>query len=82
MRIVFVKRGAYSTYRVLQEQCAALSDVDIRWDRRCGEDRRRRTVSTTGDRRNRDRRTTPSSDWTLLGYTVVDLTGDSRGPGL
>jgi hypothetical protein len=71
MRVIFVKRGQYSTYNVLVSRCQALPDVDVRWDRRL-EDRRSRNVPIGDDRRRDDRRGPPKTDCTPNGYSVVD----------
>ena len=75
MRVIFVRRGEFSTYNVLIDSLMAVSDVDVRWDRRRGEDRRAKAqpVDTTSERRRDDRRKDPTRDWQLHGYTVVDF---------
>ena len=76
MRIIFVRRGEFSTYNVLTDSLMAVTDVDVRWDRRRGEDRRAaRTLETPreADRRKEGRRKPPTRDWHLHGYTVVDF---------
>lgn len=74
MRVIFVRRGQFSTYNVLVERCQLLDDVDVRWDRRLGEDRRCWQVVASLERRSRaDRRTPSEPDIDHRGYTVVDL---------
>jgi hypothetical protein len=73
MRVIFVRRGEFSTYNVLIDSLMAVPDVDVRWDRR-GEDRRAtlRLMDEMAERRRDDRRKDPTRDWQLHGYTVVD----------
>ncbi len=75
MRVIFVRRGEFSTYNVLIDSLLAVTDVDVRWDRRSGEDRRAMAlpIDTTSERRRDDRRKDPTRDWQLHGYTVVDF---------
>ena len=75
MRVIFVRRGEFSTYNVLIDSLMAVSDVDVRWDRRRGEDRRAKPqpIDATAERRRDDRRKDPTRDWHLHGYTVVDV---------
>jgi hypothetical protein len=75
MRVIFVRRGEFSTYNVLIDSVVALSDVDVRWDRRRGEDRRTkpRPIDVKAERRRHERRQPPSRDWQLHGYTVVEI---------
>ena len=82
MRTIFVKRGEFWTFKVLEERCGAIQDVDVRWDRRRGEDRRQRSAFTPRERRSGDRRKPLPADWAIMGYTVVELTDpdSSRGP--
>ena len=72
MRLIIVKRGAFATFRIFRDRCATLPDVEVSWDRRWGEDRRRQTDSVPADRRRQDRRGPASATWTLMGYLVVD----------
>ena len=75
MRVIYVRRGEFSTYNVLIDSLMALNDVDVRWDRRRGADRRARPrpIDVTSERRSGDRRRPPTRDWQLHGYTVVDV---------
>jgi hypothetical protein len=75
MRVIFVRRGEFSTYNVLIDSLMAVSDVDVRWDRRGGEDRRAKPqpIDVTAERRRDARRKDPTRDWHLHGYTVVDF---------
>jgi hypothetical protein len=73
MRVIFVQRGKYATYNVLVERCQLIRDVDVRWDRRFGEDRRTEERPVGADRRRKDRRRPMPSEVTLRGYTVADL---------
>jgi hypothetical protein len=78
MRVIFVRRGQFSTYDVLVERCQLLDDVDVRWDRRLGEERRcRRLVASLERRRRADRRKPSDPDIDHRGYTVVDLPNPS-----
>ena len=74
MRVIFVRRGEFSTYNVLIDSLMAVTNVDVRWDRR-GEDRRAKAapIDTTSERTRDDRRKDPTRDWQLHGYTVVDF---------
>jgi len=75
MRVIFVKRGQVATYNVLVERCQLIDDVDVRWDRRTGDDRRLHLQPVTFDRRREDRRRAVEAvDIALRGYTVVDMT--------
>ena len=75
MRVIFVKRGQVATYNVLVERCQLIDDVDVRWDRRTGDDRRLHLQRVTFDRRRKDRRQAVEAvDIALRGYTVVDMT--------
>jgi hypothetical protein len=76
MRVIFVQRGKYATYNILVERCQLIRDVDVRWDRRFGEDRRVGQRPIGADRRHkdrRDRRRPAEPDVVLRGYTVADL---------
>jgi hypothetical protein len=74
MRVIFVRRGEFSTYNVLIDSLMAVSDVDVRWDRRRGDERRAKVGPIdTSERRRDDRRKDPTRDWQLHGYTVVDF---------
>jgi hypothetical protein len=75
MRVIFVRRGEFSTFNVLIDSVMAVSDVDVRWDRRRGADRRAkpRPIDVKAERRTKDRRQPPTRDWQLHGYTVVDV---------
>jgi hypothetical protein len=73
MRVIFVQRGKYATYDVLVERCQLIRDVDVRWDRRLGDDRRTEEHPVGAERRRRDRRRQMPPDVTLRGYTVADL---------
>jgi hypothetical protein len=75
MRVIFVRRGEFSTYNVLVDSLMAVTDVDVRWDRRRGEDRREqpRPIDVMAERRGDHRRKDPTRDWQLHGYTVVDV---------
>jgi hypothetical protein len=75
MRTIFVQHGKYATYNILVERCQLIQDVDVRWDRRLGGERRRLDVPAGADRRrHKDRRKNAPPDTELRGYTVVDLT--------
>jgi hypothetical protein len=75
MRVIFVRRGEFSTFNVLMDSLIAVNDVEVRWDRRHGDDRRAkpRPIDITAERRQGDRRKPPTRDWQLHGYIVVDL---------
>jgi hypothetical protein len=73
MRVIFVHRGKYATYNILVERCQLIRDVDVRWDRRFGEDRRTEDRPVSTERRREDRRQPMPADATLRGYTVADL---------
>jgi hypothetical protein len=73
MRIIFVRRGQFSTFNVLVERCQLLDGVDVQWDRRLGDDRRDKRAAIPSERRARDRRRASSPDVDLRGYTVVDV---------
>jgi hypothetical protein len=76
MRIIFVRRGQFSTFNVLVERCQLLADVDVRWDRRLGDDRRYTRAAIPAERRASDRRKASVPDVDLRGYTVVDFPGE------
>ena len=73
MRVIFVRRGQFTTFNVLVERCQLIEGVDVQWDRRLGDDRRFRRLMPPSDRRTRDRRKPSSPDVDLCGYTVVDI---------
>ena len=73
MRVIFVRRGQFSTYNILVERTQLLDDVDVQWDRRMGDDRRYERQTLPSDRRSRERRRQSSPDVDLRGYTVVDM---------
>ena len=73
MRVIFVRRGQFSTYNILVERTQLLADVNVRWDRRIGEDRRFERQPMPSDRRREHRRRRTSPDVDLRGYTVVDM---------
>ncbi len=77
MRVIFVRRGQFTTFNILAERTQLLDDVVVHWDRRVGNDRRFDQCVSPFDRRRRDRRTLSSPDVDLRGYTVVDMP-DSR----
>jgi hypothetical protein len=75
MRVIFVRRGQLATYNVLVERCQLIQDVDVRWDRRLGDDRRLQSQPVTLERRREDRRRiSEAPDIAMRGYTVVDMT--------
>jgi hypothetical protein len=72
MRVIFVRRGQFSTYDILVERTQLLNNVDVQWDRRVGERRfERRNIAS--ERRRRERRRPSVPDVDLRGYTVVDM---------
>ena len=73
MRVIFVRRGQFSTFNILVERCQLLRGVDVQWDRRLGDDRRRKQTLVRTNRRGPDRRRPSSPDVDLRGYTVVDM---------
>ncbi len=74
MRVIFVRRGDFATYNVLVERCQLIQDVDVRWDRRTGDDRRLRSQPVISERRRTDRRKpAEAADVALRGYTVVNI---------
>jgi hypothetical protein len=73
MRVIFVQRGKYATYDILVERCQLIPDVDVRWDRRVGDERRTEARPVGDERRRKDRRRPIPLDATLRGYTVADL---------
>jgi hypothetical protein len=73
MRLIFVRRGYLSTFNVLVERCQLLDDVDVRWDRRIGNDRRLEMHNIPANRRGQERRRLSLRHLDLRGYTVVDL---------
>jgi hypothetical protein len=73
MRVIFVRRGQFSTFSILSERTQLLEDVDVQWDRRIGDDRRGERLAITSDRRRQDRRRPSSPDVDLRGYTVVNM---------
>ena len=73
MRVIFVRRGQFSTYNILVERTQLLNDVDVRWDRRIGNDPRLERRATPTDRRRQDRRRRSSPDVDLRGYVVVEM---------
>ena len=73
MRVIFVRQVQFSTYNILVERTQLLADVNVRWDRRIGEDRRFERRPIASDRRRKDRRRSTSPDVDLRGYTVVDM---------
>ena len=82
MRIIFVRRGEFSTFNVLVDSLATVNDVDVQWDRRKGQDRRvrPRPIDVAAERRRSDRRKPPTRDWQLHGYTVVDVPNGEAPP--
>jgi hypothetical protein len=75
MRVIFVRRGEFSTFNVLIDSLIAVTDVEVRWDRRRGDDRRAhpRPIDAMAERRGGKRRKDPTRDWQLHGYMVVDF---------
>jgi hypothetical protein len=73
MRVIFVRRGQFNTYNILVQRTQLLHDVDVRWDRRIGNERRFERHGIASDRRYQDRRAPSSPDIDLRGYTVVDV---------
>jgi hypothetical protein len=73
MRVIFVRRGQFSTYNILVERTQLINDVDVQWDRRIGNDPRLERRVIAADRRRQDRRRRSSPDVDLRGYTVVDM---------
>ena len=73
MRVIFVRHGDLTTYDVLRQRCKLLKDVEVRWDRRVGEERRLEQQKSPAERRRAPRRRELPFDAQLRGYTVVDL---------
>jgi len=72
--VIFVRPDRRTTFDVLVERCALLDDVDVRWDRRSGGERRGNPdVVARKERRLENRRQVTVHDADLRGYTVVDL---------
>jgi hypothetical protein len=81
MRVVFVRRGEFSTFNVLSDSLLAVTDVEVRWDRRREENRRAtsRPIDVTAERRRIERRKPPTRDWQLHGYLLCDIP-EADGP--
>ena len=75
MRVIFVRRGQFSTYNILVERTQLLSDVQVQWIGGWATSGRLRSQSTTPDRRRQDRRRPSSPDVDFRGYTIVDVLG-------
>lgn len=76
MQVVIVKRGEFSTFRMLSDQFAADPEVHIIWDRRTRQDRRSLARPVPTDARQQQRRRGPDALWATMGYTIVNI---SRG---
>jgi hypothetical protein len=70
LRYVIVRRGHFATYELLTRTFAGQPNVQIIWDRRIGERRQAIRTPAAGDRRQHDRRRTPTR-WGHLNYTIV-----------
>ena len=78
MQLVIVRRGQFSTFKMLSDQFADDPEVRVIWDRRQGTDRRHQARPTPAERRREERRRPPNTSWTLLGYMVVNAPDDVR----
>ena len=70
MRFVIVKRGALSTFHLLEQSCKDIADLCVIWDRRRDPDRRSKLVA--GDRRPGDRRRPAPHSWTSADHVLVE----------
>jgi hypothetical protein len=68
--IAIVRRGETATLRMLLESLNGPGPVQVIWDRRSGE-RRRRRRATSPDRRRGERRSPAPQGWLAEGYFFV-----------
>ncbi|HEY3382656.1 MAG TPA: hypothetical protein VGK32_12855 [Vicinamibacterales bacterium] len=69
--MMVVQRGDQERYRFLRTTFRD-KPVEVVWDRRLGE-RRRRLDEAEADRRGHDRRSSPPTSWSNLGFLVTRL---------
>ena len=70
-RLVIVRRGHFATYELLTRTFSDDPSVHIIWDRRVGE-RRRAQEQPGSERRQRDRRRMPPTQWKQLHYLIAE----------
>jgi hypothetical protein len=70
LKFVIVRRGQFATFELLTHTFADDHGVQIIWDRRIGERRQAPRGPEDGERRRRDRRREPPSQWNLLNYMI------------
>jgi hypothetical protein len=75
--LVIVGRDKPDVYEELREHFLEGSSVEVIWDRRFGE-RRRRLVMKRRERRIRERRQRPPETWVSGGYLLVREPSGSR----
>jgi hypothetical protein len=68
---LIVRRGAVERYKKLKKKTAKLP-VEVSWDRRQEERRRKAAAGVAKDRRTADRRQKPPFTWDLSDFVVVE----------
>ena len=72
MRLVIVKRGAWSTFHFLEQSCKGIAALQVIWDRRRGPDRRKAQDSVGRDGRMADRRGKVPHSWAVAGHVLAE----------
>ena len=73
---LIVRRGAIRRFQKLKKKTEGLP-VEVTWDRR-EDDRRKRSSERPDDRRKNDRRQTPPFTWELSDFVVVQRAPSRR----
>jgi CheY-like chemotaxis protein len=76
--VAIVRRGGVAMFVAL-DTCLADGGVDVVWDRRFAE-RRRRVEAVRADRRAQDRRGPPPSSWGWPGLVIVEAPPEAAPP--
>jgi hypothetical protein len=71
LRLVIVRRGYFATFELLTRTFADNPSVQVMWDRRVRERRQEPRLPPDGERRQRDRRSLPATQWGPMNYTSV-----------
>ena len=72
MRLIIVKRGAWSTFHFLEQSCKGIAALRVVWDRRRGPDRRSGQNCAESDSRMADRRGKVPHSWAVAGHVLAE----------
>ncbi len=65
-KLIVVKRNRPGAFAMLTDWLKAVPDVQIVWDRRSGDDRRRRADRVQAEGREANRRRAPAPSWNVF----------------